>query len=75
MEAKKYKITIPRLKRAFDELLGKGFLRIVHQGGAYRQDKSIYKLSDEWVFWQPGMILNKRSTSDLKRGFQKHAKN
>jgi hypothetical protein len=67
----KYKITIPRLKRAFNDLLEKGFIRIIHQGGAYKQDKSIYGLSDEWVFWQPGANFNNKRNSDIKRGFQK----
>jgi len=75
VEAKKYKITIPRLKRAFNELLTKGFIRIVHQGGACRQDKSIYQLSNDWVLWQPGTTFSNRNNSDVKRGFQKHAKN
>jgi hypothetical protein len=69
----KYKITIPRLKRALNELLQKGFLRIIHQGGAYRQDKSIYSLTDDWMHWQPGINFNTRSGSNVKRGFQKCA--
>ena len=71
---KKYGITIPRLKRAFDELLAKGFISIVHQGGAFKQDKSIYGLSDKWRLWQPGMIFETRDTSDVQRGFRKPKK-
>jgi hypothetical protein len=57
---KKYGVSIPRFYRAIDELLAKGFLTIIHQGGAYKQDKSIYGLSDNWMFWEPGITFEKQ---------------
>ena len=75
VEAKnKYGITIPRFKRAIDELLAKGFISIMRQGGAFKQDKSIYGLSEKWRLWQPGVIFETRDTSDVQRGFRKPKK-
>ncbi len=65
----KYGITQPRLTRAKDELLEKGFLSTVHPGGMYRQDKGIYSLSTNWVIWQPGMVFESREKESIDRGF------
>jgi len=65
----KYGITQPKLTRAIDQLLKKGFLSVVHPGGMYRHDKAVYALSDNWVFWAPGMTLQKREKETIKRGF------
>jgi len=70
----KYGITQPRMTRAIDQLLAKGFLTIVNPGGAYRQDKAIYALSDKWLFWKPGIVLETREKEDLKRGYCKPKK-
>ena len=71
LEAKEtYGITQPRLTRAIDDLLSKGFIKIKHQGGCYKQDKTIYALSDSWRHWQPGTVINKRKM-DVQRGFRK----
>ena len=43
---KKYGISKPRFTRAISELLAKGFISIKHHGGAYRQDKTVFALSD-----------------------------
>ena len=67
---KKYGITQPRLTRAIDDLMAKGFLECKHTGGAYKQDKSIYALSDQWVLWHPGMIIYERQKEAIKRGFR-----
>ena len=69
----KYGLTIPRAARAFDELLAKGFIEIKHTGGAYRQDKRIYALSEKWRLWTPGTVFSERP-KDLKRGFQGQGK-
>ena len=66
---KKYGVSIPRLKRAIDDLLAKGFITIIHQGGAYKRDKTIYGLSDKWRLWTPGIKLETRS-GDVHRGWQ-----
>jgi hypothetical protein len=68
---KKYGITKSRFSRAIGELLAKGFISIKHAGGCYQQDKSVYALSDEWKFWSPGNVINKREKETVKRGFCK----
>lgn len=68
---KKYGVSKPRLTRAFDELLAKGFLTIKYQGGGYKQDKSIYGLVEKWRLWRPGMTLEQRKKELLQRGYRK----
>ena len=65
----KYGITQPRLTRAIDQLLEKGFLSIVNAGGTYRQDKAVYSLSDNWQIWQSGMVFEFRKKETVVRGF------
>ena len=65
----KYGITQPRMTRAIDQLLEKGFLSIVYPGGTYRQDKAIYSLSTNWVIWQPGIMFESRERESAARGF------
>ena len=55
--------------RAIDQLLAKGFLSIVNPGGTFRQDKAVYKLSDNWMLWQPGLSFETRVKEKVKRGF------
>lgn len=62
-------ITQPRLTRAIDQLLEKGFLTVVHAGGLYRHDKAVYALSDSWIIWKPGMTFQIREKEKIKRGF------
>jgi hypothetical protein len=70
IEAKeKYGITKSRFSRAIDELLAKGFITIVHHGGGFKQDKSIYALSDKWMLWQPGTVFETRKKVKVQRGF------
>ena len=66
---KQYGITVPRVTRAIDDLLAKGFVEIYHQGGRIRQDRNIYSLSDKWTLWVPGMVFSRRKR-DVKRGYQ-----
>ena len=68
---KKYDITKSRFSRAIDELLAKGFITIVHHGGGFKQDKSIYALSDNWMLWQPGTVFETREKLKVQRGFCK----
>jgi len=70
----KYGITQPRMTRAIDQLLAKGFLAIVNPGGTYRQDKAIYSLSNNWVIWQPGVLFEVREKESVERGFCKPKK-
>jgi hypothetical protein len=58
-----------RITRAIDELLAKGFIEIVEQGGAYQQHKSVYALSDNWHRWEPRTVCSERPR-DLRRGYQ-----
>lgn len=67
----RYGITQPRMTRAIDELLEKGFLSIVYPGGTFRQDKAIYALSDKWVLWKPGIVFETRKKEGIERGFCK----
>lgn len=70
----KYGISQPRMTRAIDQILAKGFLSIVNPGGTFRQDKAIYSLSTNWVIWQPGMLFETREKENVKRGFCKPKK-
>lgn len=36
------------------DVMAKGFLQIIRQGGAYQQDKTVYGLIDNWKFWKKG---------------------
>ena len=72
VEAKeKYGITKSRFSRAIDELLAKGFITIIHHGGSYKQDKTVYGLSENWRHWQPGTVFEVRERETVKRGFCK----
>ena len=37
--------------RSLDELVNKGFIDIIHQGGALEGDCSLYAISDRWHSW------------------------
>ena len=65
----KYGITQPRMTRALDQLLEKGFLSIVYPGGTCRQDKAIYSLSTNWLIWKLGIIFEGRERESVARGF------
>lgn len=60
MNKSKDGISRPRIIRAIDELLAKGFIEIVWRGGKFQKDKTIYALSDKWRFWSEGTVFNKR---------------
>ena len=70
IEAKeKYGFSKPRFTRAIEDLLRKGFITIIHQGGGYQQDKTVYGLSNNWLIWMPGATLETRPKSNVKRGY------
>lgn len=56
------------IARGIKELLAKGFIEIVRQGGAYQQDKTIYGLTHEWELWVPGMVVREK-TPGKKSGY------
>lgn len=66
---KRYRISKPRFTRAVDDLLAKGFFHIVHQGGSYQKDKTVYALVEDWRSWEPGTVFRKR-VQDAHRGYQ-----
>jgi hypothetical protein len=68
---KEYGITKSRFSRAIGELLAKGFISIAYRGGAYKQDKSFYSLSNNWMMWQPGIVFETRKKTKVQRGFCK----
>jgi hypothetical protein len=68
---KKYGITQPRLTRAIDELLSKGFITIAHQGGARKHDMTKYALSENYLQWKTGEVLGKRIDDSVERGFRR----
>jgi hypothetical protein len=70
----KYGVTQPRMTRAIDQLLEKGFLSIVYPGGTFRQDKAVYALSTNWIIWKPGMVFETRKKEGIERGFCKPKK-
>lgn len=58
-----------QIRRSFKTLLIRGFIKIMHQGGAYKKDKSVYGLSDNWLLWEPGRDFSPKK-KDVKRGYQ-----
>ena len=69
IELEKLGITHPRVVRAKDDILAKGFVEIVSPGGTYQKDKTIFRLIEQWRLWVPGQVFNKRKR-DVKRGYQ-----
>ncbi len=67
----KYGLTIPRFTRAIDELLSKGFIKIVHQGGGIDGDQTIYALSNDYLLWSEGKVIRSREPEQIARGFCK----
>jgi DNA-binding MarR family transcriptional regulator len=57
------------ITRAIDDLLAKGFVEIVHHGGTYKKDKTIFKLINKYLFWNKSTVFATRKY-DIKRGFQ-----
>jgi len=74
MNEKKDGISRPRIIRAIDDLLAKGFIEIMHQGGAYKQDKTIFALIDDWRFWHKGLVFRNRPKDTRTRGYRKPKK-
>ena len=64
-----YGITQPRMTRAIDQLLEKGFISRVYSGGTYRQDKAIFSLSEKWMLWRKGIVYERRKSESVERGF------
>jgi hypothetical protein len=72
---KKYRIKSQSATRAFDKLLAKGFIEIRHQGGAYKHDKTVYALVDNWMLWRKGSPpFSVRQKDPVHRGYQGNKK-
>jgi hypothetical protein len=56
--------------RGIDELLAKGFLEIVEQGGAYDRHKTKFGLVGDWIDWKPRDPPIRTRPKDVKRGYQ-----
>ena len=48
------------ITRGIKDLLAKGFIEIVEQGGAYQKHKTIYGLTDDWKWWNSGTVIRKK---------------
>lgn len=46
--------------RGIKDLLAKGFVEIVRQGGAYQRDKTIYGLTEDWRLWSIGSVIRNK---------------
>jgi hypothetical protein len=58
-----------RIRRNLKTLLARGFIKIVHQGGAFKKDKTIYGISENWQMWEPGKDFSPKKR-DVRRGYQ-----
>ena len=58
-----------QIRRNLKTLLSRGFIKTMHKGGAYKKDKSIYGISDNWRIWNPTVNFNQQRKA-IKRGFQ-----
>ena len=70
----KHGIGKSQFTRAIDELLAKGFITVIRQGGAYDHDKTVYGLSEKWRDWKPGIVFEVRKPDKIQRGFRKPKK-
>jgi hypothetical protein len=48
------------ITRGLKDLMAKGFIEIIRQGGAYQKDKSIYGLTDDWQWWHTGLVIREK---------------
>ncbi|MEN8134344.1 MAG: hypothetical protein ABFS18_02240 [Thermodesulfobacteriota bacterium] len=64
-------ITRPRIIRALDDLMAKGFVELIRRGGMYKQDKSVYALREDWRWWLEGRVVFKREKDTRERGYRK----
>jgi len=69
LEGEPFNFHPEQIRRNIKILLVRGFIKIVHQGGAYKKDKTIYGISDNWRIWNPGQDFSPKK-KDVKRGYQ-----
>jgi len=63
-----------RLSQAIGQLLARGFITLIHHGGAFDKDKSVYALSDQWIIWNKRVTFEERPKIKVQRGFCKPKK-
>jgi len=69
LESPPFNYSPETIRRCFKEILKRGFIRVVHQGGAYQKDKTIFGISDNWRIWEPDSNFYTKK-KDVNRGFQ-----
>jgi hypothetical protein len=63
-------ISQARATRAFDELLAKGFIKVIDPGGTFEKHKAVYALDDAYKGWRPGDPPIYKRKKDVRRGYQ-----
>ena len=69
LENEPFNLHPEQIRRNFKILRSRGFIKIMHQGGAYKKDKNVYGLSDNWRIWGPDQDFSPKK-KDVKRGYQ-----
>jgi len=69
LEAPPFGFHPEKIRRCLKILLVRGFIKKVHQGGAFKKDKTIYGISDNWQMWEPGKDFSPKKR-DVRRGYQ-----
>jgi len=67
---KTYKVSRSNIPKALDDLLAKGFLKIVYRGGCCQHDGSRYALSDNYLLWRPGIKPFEIRHRGNRKGYQ-----
>ncbi len=67
---KTYKISRSNIPKALDDLLEKGFLKIIYRGGCCQHDGSRYALSDNYLLWRPGVKPFETRPKRVRKGYQ-----
>jgi hypothetical protein len=71
-EAEALGISAAAFRTALDQLVGHGFLDVVHPGSGLQGDVSLYAVSDRWkLYGQDGFIAVKREKRCSHHGFAK----
>lgn len=60
-----------QFEKILDELLAKGFIEVIYQGGNIVGDRGVYGLTDDWMAWTEGKVFRTRKKRMMKRGFCK----
>ena len=58
-----------QIRRNLKTLLCRGFIKTIHRGGAYKKDKNIYGISENWRLWDDTKDFSEQRKA-VKRGYQ-----